>query len=86
MKVGLGWHIRTQSDPPIIEHHGATGGYWSYAGFVEDKQIGVVVLTNTYYDVDAIGLNLLSYAAARPSAATDTPSPRKESASPTAGP
>lgn len=59
MKVGLAWHIRNQGDVQIVEHHGATGGYWSYAGFVKDKQMGVVVLTNTFSNVDEIGLTLL---------------------------
>lgn len=59
MRVGLAWHIRTEGDLQIVEHHGATGGYWSFAGFVKDKQTGVVVLTNTFHDVDEIGLDLL---------------------------
>jgi D-alanyl-D-alanine-carboxypeptidase/D-alanyl-D-alanine-endopeptidase len=59
MDVGLAWHKYTERGVQIIEHHGATGGYWCYAGFIEDKQIGVIVLTNTYHDVDEIGLFLL---------------------------
>ena len=46
MQVGLAWHIRDLDDLQIIEHHGATGGYWGFAGFIKDQQIGVVVLTN----------------------------------------
>jgi D-alanyl-D-alanine-carboxypeptidase/D-alanyl-D-alanine-endopeptidase len=59
MDVGLAWHMYTERGVQIIEHHGATGGYWCYAGFIEDKKIGVVVLTNTYHDIDEIGLGLL---------------------------
>jgi hypothetical protein len=70
MKVGLAWHMHTEGDLQIVEHHGATGGYWSFAGFVTDKQIGVVVLTNTFHDIDQIGLGLLRAAATR----TPTPS------------
>lgn len=73
MEVGLGWHIRTQDDVQIVEHHGATGGYWSFAGFVKGKQTGVVVLTNTFHDIDEIGLDLLRTAATRPPASTGTP-------------
>jgi CubicO group peptidase (beta-lactamase class C family) len=73
MQVGLAWHIRTQDDIEIIEHHGATGGYWSFAGFVKDQQIGVVVLSNTFYDIDEIGLNLLSTVAAQLPTSTSTP-------------
>lgn len=59
-QAGLGWHIRTEEDgQQIVEHHGATGGYWSYVGFVKEQQTGVVVLTNTYQDIDDIGQGLL---------------------------
>ena len=75
MMVGLAWHIRTEGDLHIIEHHGATGGYWGYAGFVRDKQIGVVILTNTYKDVDFIALDLLRKAATQTYSTTGTASP-----------
>jgi serine-type D-Ala-D-Ala carboxypeptidase/endopeptidase len=68
MRVGLAWHIRIQGALRIIEHHGATGGYWGYAGFIKDQQIGVVVLTNTFNNIDQIGLDLLRRAAAQKSA------------------
>jgi CubicO group peptidase (beta-lactamase class C family) len=59
MHIGLGWHIRTNGDTEIVEHHGATGGYWSFVGFIEDEQTGVVVLTNSFQAVDEIGIRLL---------------------------
>ena len=60
MPVGLGWHMRdTHGGKRIIEHHGATGGTWSYVGFVPEEGIGVVVLTNTYADSDDLGLHIL---------------------------
>jgi CubicO group peptidase (beta-lactamase class C family) len=62
MQVGLAWHIRDLDDLQIIEHHGATGGYWGFVGFMKDQQIGVVVLTNTFQDIDEIGLDLLQAA------------------------
>jgi D-alanyl-D-alanine-carboxypeptidase/D-alanyl-D-alanine-endopeptidase len=58
--VGLGWHIRHTGYGEVVEAHGATGGYWCYLGFLETKQLGVVVLTNTYQSVDEIGLDLLA--------------------------
>jgi D-alanyl-D-alanine-carboxypeptidase/D-alanyl-D-alanine-endopeptidase len=73
MRVGLAWHIRTQGALQIIEHHGATGGYWGFTGFVRDKQVGVVVLTNTFTDIDEIGLDLLRRAANLTSTPTSTP-------------
>ncbi len=58
--VGLGWHIHHRSYGEVVEDHGATGGYWCYVGFLEDAQVGVVVLTNTFHSVDPIGLDLLA--------------------------
>jgi len=60
LAVGLGWHITTQPFGDVVEAHGATGGYWCFLGFLEDPQVGVVVLTNTYNDVDPIGINLIA--------------------------
>ncbi|UCF61432.1 MAG: beta-lactamase family protein [Anaerolineaceae bacterium] len=59
MEIGLAWHIRTLNHAQVIEHHGATGGYWCFAGFIKDKKTGVVVLTNTFHDIDEISLGLL---------------------------
>jgi D-alanyl-D-alanine-carboxypeptidase/D-alanyl-D-alanine-endopeptidase len=75
MMVGLAWHIRTEGDLQIIEHHGATGGYWGYAGFVREKQTGVVILTNTFKDIDFIGLALLRAAATQTYSPTSTTLP-----------
>ncbi|MFZ0493080.1 MAG: serine hydrolase domain-containing protein, partial [Acidimicrobiia bacterium] len=55
--IGFGWHIRHRSYGEVVEDIGATGGYYCYVGFLEDKQVGVVVLTNTYHSVDQIGLD-----------------------------
>jgi D-alanyl-D-alanine-carboxypeptidase/D-alanyl-D-alanine-endopeptidase len=59
MEVGLGWHIAKGSDGDIIWHNGGTGGYRSFAGFVKEKQKGIVVLTNSTESVDDIGFHLL---------------------------
>ena len=59
MHIGLGWHIRTGGDREVIWHNGGTGGYRSFAGFVREGQIGVVVLTNTSGSADDIGFHLL---------------------------
>jgi D-alanyl-D-alanine-carboxypeptidase/D-alanyl-D-alanine-endopeptidase len=59
-KIGLGWEIRTYGNLQIIEKRGATGGYWSFVGLSKDKQTGVVVLTNTFHNIDLIGLGLLT--------------------------
>lgn len=59
VQVGLAWHTVTEGGVEIVEHHGATGGYWSYVGFVTQRQTGVVVLTNTFVDIDPIAHELL---------------------------
>ena len=57
--VGLGWHMRDTGGKRIVEHHGATGGCWSYVGFVVEDRIGVVVLTNTFANSDDLGIHIL---------------------------
>jgi len=59
MKVGLGWHIRDNEKTQIIWHNGGTGGYCSFCGFLKDKKIGVIVLTNMNISADDIGFHLL---------------------------
>jgi CubicO group peptidase (beta-lactamase class C family) len=59
MKVGLGWHIRTGAAGDTIWHNGGTGGFRSFAGFLEDGSRAVVVLTNSDIGVDDIGFHIL---------------------------
>jgi CubicO group peptidase (beta-lactamase class C family) len=59
MHVAMGWHLRWTEAGTVVEHHGATGGSWAYVGFIVEKKLGVVVLTNTYEDVDDLGLHIL---------------------------
>lgn len=57
--VALGWHITTGEVGDIIWHNGGTGGYRSFAGFVKETGVGVVVFTNSWVSVDDIGFHLL---------------------------
>jgi D-alanyl-D-alanine-carboxypeptidase/D-alanyl-D-alanine-endopeptidase len=66
MQVGLAWHMSQKGKIQIIEHHGATGGYWGFAGFSYDTKTGVVVLTNSFQDIDEIGLLLLEASTEQP--------------------
>jgi D-alanyl-D-alanine-carboxypeptidase/D-alanyl-D-alanine-endopeptidase len=59
MSVGLGWHIRGNGKTQIVWHNGGTGGYRSFCGFIKDKKIGVVVLSNMNISADDIGFHLL---------------------------
>lgn len=60
MDVGLGWHIRKVGDDRIVWHNGGTGGYRTFAGFDPDREVGVVVLTNSTEGADDIGFHLLN--------------------------
>jgi serine-type D-Ala-D-Ala carboxypeptidase/endopeptidase len=58
---GLGWArgpLRGGASD-VVWHNGGTGGFRSFAGFVEDARTAVVVLSNSARSVDAIGFRLL---------------------------
>ncbi len=59
MKIGLGWHVITNPGLEVVWHNGQTGGFRSYCGFIPSQKVGVVVLSNSSYDIDTIGLHLL---------------------------
>ncbi|MNT10753.1 beta-lactam binding protein AmpH [compost metagenome] len=58
-KVGLAWLLEQQQGRNYAWHNGQTGGYASYAAFTTDGKRGVIVLTNTVREVDALGLSAL---------------------------
>jgi serine-type D-Ala-D-Ala carboxypeptidase/endopeptidase len=60
MQVGLGWHIWTKNEAPVVWHNGGTGGYSSFIGFDQKAQRGVVVLSNSSNGVDDLGMHLLN--------------------------
>lgn len=59
--MGLGWHYANTSkkEDLIVWHNGRTGGYTTFAGFIEGTTKGVVVLSNSTESIDDIGLKLL---------------------------
>ena len=59
-RVGLAWHIANGPDGDVISHSGGTGGYRTFAGFVRETGMGVVVLTNSTKGADDIGYHLLN--------------------------
>jgi|CXWL01.1.fsa_nt_gi CubicO group peptidase (beta-lactamase class C family) len=59
LSIGLGWHVWNKHGTEIIWHNGGTGGYRSFCGFAPDKKLGVVVLANSDFDLDAVGLHAL---------------------------
>lgn len=59
LAIALGWHLLNHHEMEIIFHDGGTGGFRSFLGFVKQKRLGVVVLSNSENDVNDIGLHLL---------------------------
>lgn len=60
LDIGLGWMLQRQDSTLTVWHDGGTGGYRSFAGFSPDRGLGVVVLTNSFCDIDDIGLHILN--------------------------
>ncbi|OUR90789.1 hypothetical protein A9Q87_12615 [Flavobacteriales bacterium 34_180_T64] len=56
--IGLGWHYALDDDK-VVWHNGGTGGYISFAGFLEGTTTGVVVLTNSQRNINDIGFKIL---------------------------
>lgn len=71
--VGLGWHITNSDGIEIVWHNGGTGGYRTYAGFIEGGNRGAVVMTNSVVSIDDIGMHLLN-----PKVPLTDPDPPKE--------
>jgi len=47
LDVALGWHVVPISETdPLYWHNGGTGGFRSFAAFVPDREVGVVILAN----------------------------------------
>ncbi len=59
MTVGLGWHIRDNGKTRIVWHNGGTGGFRTFSGFVKEKKMGVVILSNMNISADDIGFHML---------------------------
>ena len=60
--IGLAW-IKSNSEKTdnheIIWHNGGTGGFRSFLGFNKESKVGVVVLSNTSKEVDALSIDIL---------------------------
>ena len=57
--IMMAWHVFKKYDTEIVWHNGSTAGYWSFIGFNPQKKVGAVVLCNTYFDIDEIGLHAI---------------------------
>lgn len=54
MQYGLGWRIFDYQNNQLIFHGGALNGYSSVIGFLPDKKIGIVILSNAYTKIPSI--------------------------------
>jgi serine-type D-Ala-D-Ala carboxypeptidase/endopeptidase len=59
LDIAMAWHIFTRFGGEIVWHNGGTAGYRSFIGFDPAGKKAVVVLCNTFVDVDDIGLHAL---------------------------
>lgn len=59
VKVGLTWAIASHHETEIVMHDGFLSGYRSFVGFDKKGRRGVVVLWNSFNEMDDIGLHLL---------------------------
>jgi D-alanyl-D-alanine-carboxypeptidase/D-alanyl-D-alanine-endopeptidase len=60
VEVMMAWNVSKKYGSEIVWHDGSTAGFWSFVGFDPEKKTGVVVLANTYLDIDDIGLHTLN--------------------------
>ncbi|MEV0002232.1 serine hydrolase [Micromonospora sp. NPDC050980] len=58
-RIGYGWFTSRYGDREIVWHNGGTGGFRAYVGYERATGRGIVVLSNSAHDVDALGLRLL---------------------------
>jgi CubicO group peptidase (beta-lactamase class C family) len=59
VEVMMAWNVYKKYGREIVWHDGSTAGYWSFLAFDAQKKTGIVLLANTYLDVDDIGLHTL---------------------------
>jgi D-alanyl-D-alanine-carboxypeptidase/D-alanyl-D-alanine-endopeptidase len=58
--VMMAWHTYRKYDTEIVWLDGKTAGNWSFIGFDPATKHGAVVLSNTYLDIDDIGLHAIN--------------------------
>jgi CubicO group peptidase (beta-lactamase class C family) len=59
IKIGLAWHITTINGVDYYFHGGLTYGSSSFLAFNIEKNIAIVILSNSCESTDAVGVNIL---------------------------
>ncbi len=58
--VGFCWMLgKTAKQQTLVWHNGATFGFTSFCGYIPEKKIGIVVLSNSGNSVDEVAMKLL---------------------------
>jgi CubicO group peptidase (beta-lactamase class C family) len=57
--IGLGWRIVQFNNHTYWHHSGGTRGFCSFVGFDKQRQLGIVILSNTAEEVTGIGEAIL---------------------------
>jgi CubicO group peptidase (beta-lactamase class C family) len=65
MKVGRGWFIQqNEKQPPVYWHNGGTYGFSTYAAFVKEKDVAVIIAINQFNKnaaADKLGRELIDF-------------------------
>lgn len=60
-KIGLNWFIRNWGGGNVLFHSGATGGYRSFLAINPGTKNAVIILCNSFTNIDAAGVALLKF-------------------------
>ncbi len=61
--IGYGWYTELMKNgEKIVDHNGATGGFYAFVGFNKLTRVGVIILSNhkNYKELDPLGYKILT--------------------------
>lgn len=61
LRIGLAWHLAPlgRKGAVLMTHSGGTGGYRSFVAIVKERDLALVVLSNTSGEIDPLALSIL---------------------------
>lgn len=60
LSIGLAWHrTKTAAGPDVVWHRGETGGMRSFMGFIAERGLGLVLVSNSSAGVDEMGVEVM---------------------------
>ena len=77
---GISWYSTRRGETVWVGHAGAVEGFMTYAGFLPEKKLGVIVLVNGVADPTdvALGLGEIALEVVRPPSVPSPPAPMTE--------